>query len=61
MAEQFNAKPAEIKLLFRGQLDPARWLRPPQASRELLSTNADSIHAIATIASTKLQQSSSGV
>jgi hypothetical protein len=35
LAEQFNAKPAEIKLLFRGQLDPARWLRPPQASREL--------------------------
>jgi type II secretory pathway predicted ATPase ExeA len=24
LAEQFNAKPAEIKLLFRGQLDPAR-------------------------------------
>ncbi|MEA5507737.1 hypothetical protein VB735_32545 [Halotia wernerae UHCC 0503] len=24
MAEQFNAKPAEIKLLFRGQLDPTR-------------------------------------
>ncbi|MBE9004675.1 phosphoribulokinase [Fortiea sp. LEGE XX443] len=24
LAEQFNAKPAEIKLLFRGQLDPVR-------------------------------------
>lgn len=24
LAEQFNAKPAEIKLLFRGQLDPTR-------------------------------------
>ena len=24
LAEQFNAKPAEIKLLFRGQLDPPR-------------------------------------
>jgi hypothetical protein len=24
LAEQFNAKLAEIKLLFRGQLDPAR-------------------------------------
>jgi len=24
LVEQFNAKPAEIKLLFRGQLDPAR-------------------------------------
>lgn len=24
LAEQFNAKPAEIKLLFRGQLEPVR-------------------------------------
>jgi hypothetical protein len=24
LAEQFNAKPTEIKSLFRGQLDPAR-------------------------------------
>ncbi|NJM63477.1 MAG: phosphoribulokinase [Oscillatoriales cyanobacterium RU_3_3] len=24
LAEQFNAKPAEIKLWFRGQLDPVR-------------------------------------
>ena len=24
LADQFHAKPAEIKLLFRGQLDPAR-------------------------------------
>jgi hypothetical protein len=24
LAEQFHAKPAEIKLLFRGQLDPTR-------------------------------------
>jgi hypothetical protein len=24
LAEQFNAKPAEIKALFRGQLDAAR-------------------------------------
>ena len=24
LADQFHAKPAEIKLLFRGQLDPTR-------------------------------------
>ena len=35
LAEQFNAKPAEIKLLFRGQLDPAR-------ARELHRSDASS-------------------